>query len=59
MFHMNYIIEEEGVLINEAGGETPFNAGDFALVNPDEKHQCRNKCDKPFNMTCRVPKEFE
>lgn len=36
---MNYIIEGEGALVNEAGEETPLKAGDFALVNPDEKHQ--------------------
>ena len=37
----------------------PLKAGDFALVNPDEKHQYRNKGDKPFKMICGVPKEFE
>ena len=57
--HMNYIIEGEGALVNEAGEETPLKAGDFALVNPDEKHQYRNKGDKPFKMICGVPKEFE
>ena len=30
-----------------------------ALVNPDEKHQYRNKGDKTFRMICGVPKEFE
>jgi quercetin dioxygenase-like cupin family protein len=48
----------------EAGGHTPYHnhplkAGDFALVNPDEKHQYRNKGDQPFKMICGVPKEFE
>jgi len=57
--HMNYIIEGIGALVNEAGEETPLKAGDFALVNPDEKHQYRNKGDKPFKMICGVPKEFE
>jgi quercetin dioxygenase-like cupin family protein len=42
MFHINYVIEGSG-----------------ALVNPDEKHQCRNKGDKPFKMIYGVPKEFE
>lgn len=55
----NYIIEGEGALVNEAGEETPLKAGDFALVNPSEKHQYRNKGDKPFKMICGVPKEFE
>ena len=38
MFHMIYVIEGDGALVNEAGEETSLNAGDFALVNPDEKH---------------------
>jgi len=57
--HMNYIIEGQGALGDEAGEETPLKAGDFALVNPDEKHQYRNKGDVPFKMICGVPKEFE
>ena len=56
---MNYIIEGEGALVNEAGEEQPLKAGDFALVDPSEKHQYRNKGDKPFKMICGVPKEFE
>ena len=48
--HMNYVIEGEGALVNEAGEETSLKAGDFALVNPSEKHQYRNKGDKPFKM---------
>jgi quercetin dioxygenase-like cupin family protein len=58
--HMNFIIEGEGILVNEAGEEHPIKAGDFALVNPDEKHQYRNKSSvQPFRMICGVPKEFE
>ena len=57
--HMNYVIDGIGALVNENGEETPLKAGDFALVNPDEKHQYRNKGDKPFKMICGVPKEFE
>jgi len=33
--------------------------GQEALVNPSEKHQYRNKGDKPFKMICGVPREFE
>ena len=41
-------------------GKSPtLKAGDFALVNPDGKHQYRNKGDVPFQMICGVPKEFE
>ncbi|MEE4115596.1 MAG: cupin domain-containing protein [Marinilabiliaceae bacterium] len=57
--HMNYVIEGEGALVNERGEETPIKAGDFALVNPDEKHQYRNKGTGPFVMICGVPREFE
>jgi len=56
---MIYIIEGEGALVNEEGEEIPLKAGDFALVNPSEMHQYRNKGDKPFKMICGVPKEFE
>ena len=58
--HMNFIIEGEGVLVNEAGQRQPLRAGDFALVLPGEKHQYRNSSpDKAFKMICGVPKEFE
>ena len=57
--HVNYVIEGQGALVNEAGEETPLKAGDFALVDPSEKHQYRNKGDQPFKMICGVPKEFE
>ena len=57
--HMNSVIEGDGALVNEAGEETPLKAGDFALVDPSEKHQYRNKGDQPFKMICGVPKEFE
>lgn len=57
--HMNYVIEGNGALVNEKGEETPLKAGDFALVEPDEKHQYRNKGNAPFKMICGVPREFE
>jgi quercetin dioxygenase-like cupin family protein len=58
--HMNFIIEGQGVLVNEAGEEQKLKAGDFALVNPDEKHQYKNNSkDKVFRMICGVPREFE
>ena len=53
------MIAGNGALVNEKGEEPPLKAGDFAPVNPDEKHQYRNTGDKPFNMICGVPKEFE
>ncbi len=58
--HLNYIIEGQGVLVNEAGKESPVKKGDFALVLPGEKHQYRNtSADQPFLMICAVPKEYE
>ncbi|MBN2632184.1 MAG: cupin domain-containing protein [Bacteroidales bacterium] len=58
--HMNYVIEGEGVIVDEYGNERPVKAGDFALVYPDEKHQYRNtSADRVFRMICGVPKEFE
>jgi quercetin dioxygenase-like cupin family protein len=57
--HMNYVIEGIGALVNENGEETLLKPGDFALVNPNEKHQYRNKGNFPFKMICGVPKEFE
>jgi quercetin dioxygenase-like cupin family protein len=57
---MNFVIEGNGILVNEAGEEQAIKAGDFALVNPDEKHQYRNSsADQVFRMICGVPKEFE
>ena len=58
--HMNYVIEGQGALVNDAGEEQPLKASDFALVNPDEKHQYRTLSpDRTFKMICGVPKEFE
>jgi quercetin dioxygenase-like cupin family protein len=57
--HMNYVIEGQGILVNEKGEEKLLKAGDFALVDPNEKHQYRNKGNTPFKMICAVPKEFE
>ena len=56
---MNYVIEGKGALVNEAGEENPLKAGDFALVDPNEKHQYLNKGEEPFVMICGVPKKFE
>lgn len=56
---MTYVIEGFEALVNENGEEQPLKAGDFALVNPNEKHQYRNFGDLPFKMICGVPGEFE
>ncbi|HOU02962.1 MAG TPA: cupin domain-containing protein [Bacteroidales bacterium] len=58
--HMNFIIEGQGVIVDETGDERSVKAGDFVLVNPGEKHQYKNiSTDKVFRMICGVPKEFE
>ena len=58
--HLNYVISGNGVLVNEAGEEHKINAGDFALVLPDEKHQYRNKsAGEPLVVICAVPKDYE
>lgn len=57
--HMNFVISGQGVLVNESGELTPLKAGDFALVDPSEKHQYRNAGDEDFVMICGVPKQFE
>ncbi len=56
--HMNYIIEGKGALVIN-NKEIPVKAGDFALVDPDEKHQYRNTGKEPFIMICGVLKEYE
>ena len=39
VFHMIYVIEGSGALVNEKGEEQPLKAGDFALVNPEGRTQ--------------------
>lgn len=57
---LNYVIEGEGVLIDENGNEKPLIKGDFALVLPNEMHRYKNiSIDKPFVFICAVPKQFE
>ena len=45
MFPRNCVIEGSPTLVNEAGEEQPLRAGDFAFLNPSEKHQLRNQGD--------------
>ena len=59
IMHMNYVIVGTGTLVTEKGEEQPLNAGDFALVHPDEKYHYRYKDNIPFKMICKVQKEFE
>lgn len=58
--HLNYILEGEGVLVDEEGREHPLKAGDYGLVAPDEKHQFRNTSPaKMLKFLCAVPGAYE
>ena len=58
--HLNYVIQGEGVLVDEAGDEHPVRAGEFALVTPNEKHQYRNtSSSEELKMICAVPLAYE
>ena len=58
--HLNFIIEGNGVMVNEKSEEQKIQTGDFALVLPDEKHQYRNtSASEPMVMICAVPKDYE
>lgn len=58
--HVNYVIEGNGVIVKENGEEVEIKKGDFALIDPDEKHQYRNtSAQEPFVIICAVPREYE
>ncbi|MCK5826041.1 MAG: cupin domain-containing protein [Desulfuromusa sp.] len=58
--HLNYVMQGEGVLVDEAGVEHPIKAGEFALVIPNEKHQYRNtSVTEDLKMICAVPSAYE
>ena len=58
--HLNYVMQGEGVLVDEAGDEYPIKAGEFALVIPNEKHQYRNtSATEDLKMICAVPSAYE
>ena len=58
--HLNYVIQGEGVLVDEAGNLHSVKVGDFALVKPNEKHQYRNVSEtEEFKMICAVPLAYE
>ncbi len=58
--HINYVIEGQGVVVDEAGNQTPITKGDFGLIFPDEKHQYRNTSPTDnLVVICAVPKEYE
>ncbi len=58
--HLNYVIQGEGVLIDEVGNQNPVKTGDFALVKPNEKHQYRNVSEiEEFKIICAVPLAYE
>lgn len=52
--HEVFVLEGEGALRGEQK-ERPFAAGDVIFVEPNEKHQFRNKGDKPLRFLCLIP----
>jgi len=58
--HINYVIDGQGVIVNESGETRPIKKGDFALILPNEKHQYRNQSPtERLLMICAVPIEYE
>ena len=58
--HLNYILQGEGVLVDEAGQEHQVRAGDFSMVTPHEKHQYRNvSATEELKFICAVPLAYE
>ncbi len=58
--HVNYIISGSGALVDSEGNETALTTGDFALVDPEEKHCYKNTgTEADLVMICAVPKENE
>ena len=58
--HLNYVIEGHGSLVEESGKEREVKKGDFVLIQPNEKHQYKNRsAEDPFLIICAVPKEYE
>ncbi len=58
--HLNYVISGYGTLVSEDDDGFAINAGDFAMVLPNEMHQYRNGSkSEPLVVICAVPKEYE
>ncbi len=58
--HINYVIEGQGVIVDEKGKESPVKKGDFGLILPDEKHSYRNTSKTAdLVVICAVPKAYE
>jgi quercetin dioxygenase-like cupin family protein len=58
--HLNYVINGQGVLVDDRGEKHQLKAGEFALILPNEKHQFRNSSDTDsFVVICAVPNEYE
>jgi len=58
--HLNYILQGEGVLVDQNGQQHPVKAGDFSMVVPNEQHQYRNiSTTEEFKFICAVPSAYE
>ncbi len=58
--HVNYVISGTGILVDADGRRHPLATGDFAYVEPGEKHQYRNAHETDdFVLVCAVPEAYE
>ncbi len=53
--HEVFVLEGEGALVDENGNEHPLKPGNFALVEPNEIHQFKNKGKGDFIFLCLIP----
>jgi quercetin dioxygenase-like cupin family protein len=53
--HVVRIESGTGVAIDDAGGESTVQEGDFVYVNDNDMHQFRNTGTTPFSFICIVP----
>ncbi len=53
--HEVFVLEGEGMLVNENGNEIPLKKNSFAFVPPNETHQFKNAGDENFIFLCIIP----
>ena len=55
--HETFILEGQGVVIDEAGNEHTLSPGVFVYIDPNEKHQFKNTGENPLVFVCLIPSE--
>ncbi|KAA0000006.1 MAG: cupin domain-containing protein [Thermoplasmata archaeon] len=53
--HEVFVLQGEGALVDGDGNEHPLKPGNFALVEPNEVHQFKNKGKEDFVFLCLIP----